>query len=358
MSMANETANLTEKDNTNFFIRVIKALIPWKGDGKSEIMRKLVFLASIVLFIFSVGELTDYLSADKENRSYVQQIANNYEPDFNDVDNSDFGKTADGNGSTNAPSGSEKKSIQSWAKKLLKKNPDVKGWIKIPGFKDQQNKEYINFPVLQGKDNEYYLYKNLDKQYYESGSIFIDSAAKVEKDKQSDNLTIYGHNMRYVGTAFTHLTEYKQGADFVSQYPVIEFNTIYDSGCRYIVVGAFVANLYGSQDNGKVFMYNGYRDFDEKGKFSFDNWIKEVKKRSWFSSDIKCTKNDKYITLSTCTNEAENLRWVVVAKKVTQKDDLDKLVSSYKDKKENDIYFPACWTDIYGNTKVYSGWEY
>lgn len=356
MSMANETANLTEKDNTNFFIRVVKALIPLKGDSRNEIMRKIIFLASIVLFGFSLNELTDYLGQSRENRSYVQQIANNYEPDFKD--SVSYGNNTADDNSAAAPSGNSKKTVQPWAEKLLKKNSDVKGWIKIPGFRDNDGKEYINFPVLQGKDNEYYLDKNLDKQYYESGSIFVDAWSEVSRTKQSDNLTIYGHNMRYVGTSFTHLCEYKQGADFVSRYPVIEFNTIYDSGCKYIIIGAFVANIHEDQDNGKLFLYNGYRDFEEKGEFSFKTWIDEVKKRSWISSGIKCTDKDKYITLSTCTNECEDLRWVIVAKKVTEEDDLDELASSYKDKQDKDIYFPACWTAICGNAKKYFGWEY
>ena len=359
MSMANETANLTEKDTTNFFIRIIKAVIPWKGDGKNEIMRKILFIGSIVLFVFSVGELAKYLSEDKANRSYVQQVAKEYEPDFSDsVSLGNNGGTDKGAAAPTGQNSSGKREIQGWAEKLLKKNSDVRGWIKIPGFKDSEEKEYINFPVLQGKDNEYYLYKNLDKQYYESGSIFIDWAAKIDKDKVSDNLTIYGHNMRYVGTSFTHLNEYKQGAEFVSQFPIIEFNTIYDSGCKYIVIGAFIANVYENQDNGKVFNYNAYRDFEKNGEYSFDNWINEVKKRSWFKSDIKCTEKDKYITLSTCSNECSDLRWVVVARKVTENDDLDKLAASYKDKQDKDIYFPACWTDVYGNNKKYFGWDY
>ena len=32
MSMANETMNLSEKDDTNFFVRVVRYFIPWKGD--------------------------------------------------------------------------------------------------------------------------------------------------------------------------------------------------------------------------------------------------------------------------------------------------------------------------------------
>lgn len=355
MSMANETANLTERDDTNFFVRVIKYLIPWKGDDRSEVGRKIVFIASIVLFVFSVGELRDFLKTDKEDRSYVQQVANDYEPDFKDT--VDLGTVGKDNADTAAPSGSSKRELQGWAKKLLKKNEDVKGWIKIPGFKNADGEEYINFPVLQGPDNDFYLYKNLDKQYYESGSIYIDAWAKVTLKEQSDNLTIYGHNMRYVGTSFTHLNEYKQGADFLRQYPVIEFNTIYDSGCKYVIVGAFAANLYEDQDDGKVFLYNAYRDFDND-EYSFKGWIEQVRKRSWYTSDVKCTENDKYITLSTCTNEVADMRWVIVAKKVTADDDLDKIAASYKDKQDKDVYFPACWRNIYGNTKKYLGWDY
>jgi hypothetical protein len=46
MSMANETMNLSEKDDTNFFVRVVRYFIPWKGDGAGEVFRKIVFMFS------------------------------------------------------------------------------------------------------------------------------------------------------------------------------------------------------------------------------------------------------------------------------------------------------------------------
>lgn len=352
MSMENETVNLTERDETNFFVRVIKNFIPWKGDDRSDVIRKFIFLCSVVLFVYSVGELKDFLKADEKDRSYVQQIANDYEPD-----NVDLGKTSGDGKDVSAPGADNDRKLRDWAKKLLKRNGDVKGWIKIPGFNNSEGEEYINFPVLQGEDNNYYLYKNLDKEYYESGSIFVDAWAEISEKRQSDNLTIYGHNMRYVGTSFTHLTEYKQGVKFLKKHPVIEFNSIYESGSQYIIVGMFVANLYDYQDDGNVFLYNAYRDFDKK-EYSFDGWLKEVKKRSWITGDVKCTANDKYITLSTCTNECADMRWVIVAKKLTAEDNADSLVKSYKDKQDKDIYFPACWVNIYGNGKRYFGWDY
>lgn len=357
MSMANETQNLTEKDDANFFIRFIRYFLPWKGDGRGEVMRKIVFMFSIVLFCFSLGQLEDFLKADEATKSYVQDIVVKYEPDFDENVTYDDNVGGDDVDIASPESSAKKRKVQSWAKDLLKRNEDVVGWIKIPGFKNSEKEEYINFPVLQGPDNEYYLYKNLDKQYYESGSIYADAWATINEKGQSDNITIFGHHMRYLGTSFTHLAEYKKGVDFLKKYPVIEFNTIYDSNCKYVIVSAFVANVYENQDDGNLFLYNAYRYFDD-GEYNFDNWYKEIKKRSWYSSDAECTPEDKYITLSTCSNETSNLRWVIVAKKLTADDNLDRIVDSYKDKANKDIYFPKCWRDLYGNTKKDFGWAY
>ena len=53
MSMANETMNLSEKDDTNFFVRVVRYFIPWKGDRAGEVFRKIVFMFSICLLYTS-----------------------------------------------------------------------------------------------------------------------------------------------------------------------------------------------------------------------------------------------------------------------------------------------------------------
>ena len=61
MSMANETMNLSEKDDTNFFCKeVVRYFIPWKGDGAGEVFRKIVFMFSIMLSV-SLNELSDFL---------------------------------------------------------------------------------------------------------------------------------------------------------------------------------------------------------------------------------------------------------------------------------------------------------
>lgn len=359
MAMSNETMNLTERDNSNFFIRFLKYFIPWKGDKGNEVVRKLVFMCSIVLFCMSISELKKYLTADEKEKSHMQEIVSEYEPKFDDVESQPDDKKDDVE-AVSPDSEDRVREIQSWVtdKDLLARNSDVVGWIKIPGFVNSEGDEFINFPVLQGENNDYYLYKDLDKNYYESGSIFADAWSKIDEEGQSDNITIFGHHMGYVGTSFTHLAEYKKGVDFLKEHPMIEFNSIYESGCKYAIVSCFMVNIREDQDDGNpVFEYIGYRNFDDQ-EHQFDVWYDEIMKRSWYTSDIECTADDKYITLSTCTKEVEDMRWVIVAKKLTADENIDLIAESYEEKPDKDIYFPKCWRNVFGNNKHDSGWEY
>ena len=358
MAMSNETANLTERDSSNFFLRFVKYFIPWKGDGRSEIMRKVVFMASIVLFSMSIDQLSDYLGASREEqKSYIQEVVVKYEPKFDSKVSFDVNKGGDDYDAADPEASGQKLSLQDWAKPLLKRNEDVVGWIKIPGFTDYSGEEYINFPVVKGKNNKEYLYKNLDGEYYESGSIFADAYSNINEDGQTDNLTIFGHHMGYVGTSFTHLSEYEQGVDFLKKYPIIEFNSIYESGRRYAIVSCFIINTEPKDDGGDVWEYVGCRDFNDDDN-KFEDWYDQITKRSWYTNDIECTAEDKYITLSTCSKLLSDLRWVVIAKKLTPDDNVDHIINSYKERPDKDIYFPKYWRDLYGNNKIYKGWEY
>ncbi|MBQ9374992.1 MAG: class B sortase [Ruminococcus sp.] len=360
MSMANETINLTPKDNSNFFVRVFKTLVPWKGDNAREILRKIVFLTAIVVFVVSLGQLKGFLQEDEKDKTYVQKMQQELEPVF---DSSLAEPSSKVSPDDEAPEAEIKaRVVQPWAKKLVKRNSDAVGWIKIPDWTDNAGNLYINYPVLQyvsddpSIGNEYYLKKNIDKQYYESGSIFADCMVPIDKNGQADNITIYGHHMRALGTAFTHLAEYKQGVNFLKKHPIIEFNTIYESNQKYVIIGCYIANKDESQDNGRIFDYWRYRKFDEE--HTFENFISCVRKYSWYSSNIECDEDDDYISLQICSNEVEGLRWIITAKKMDADDNLDLIIKSYKEKANKDIYFPKCWRDVWGNTKQYFGWAY
>lgn len=353
MSMANETINLAPKDDSNFFVRFIKYFIPWKGDNASEVIRKIFFVFSIVIFCVSINQLKDFLQADDEAKNYASQVRKSLSPVFDDDE-----IAADDSPQAQA----KERKVQPWAENLLKRNSEAVGWIKIPDWNDYNGEPYIDYPVLQHVSdnpkigNEYYLHKNLDGKYYDSGSIFADCVVPIDEKGQADNITIYGHHMRRLGTAFTHLAEYKQGVDFLKKHPVIEFNTIYESNQKYVIIGCYIANSKESQDNGKIFDYWRYRNFDEE--HTFESFIENVRKYSWYSSDVQCDADDDYISLQICSNEVAELRWVITAKKMDADDNLDLIVKSYKDKADKDIYFPKCWRDVWGNTKKYFGWAY
>ncbi|MDR1713528.1 MAG: class B sortase [Coriobacteriales bacterium] len=83
-------------------------------------------------------------------------------------------------------------------------NPDIIAWVLIPGTN-------VNYPVVQGTDNEYYLTHLADGTYSPAGAIFSDYENSRALDGRSN--FIYGHNM-LDGTMFSDLTNFNDRAYF------------------------------------------------------------------------------------------------------------------------------------------------
>ena len=94
--------------------------------------------------------------------------------------------------------------------RLVKENGDIKGWIYIEGTD-------ISYPLLQGPDNDYYLYRTYKKEYLFAGSIFIDAANAPDLSDQ--HTIIYGHNMKN-DSMFGTLGKFKQ-QDYRDQHRYI-----------------------------------------------------------------------------------------------------------------------------------------
>ncbi len=94
--------------------------------------------------------------------------------------------------------------------KLKKINPDYSFWIRIPGTS-------IDYPVVWGKEEAYYLDHGFDKEKHLSGAIFADSA---RIPFVSANTIVYGHNMKD-GSMFSDLKKYKD-TDFTREHPYVE----------------------------------------------------------------------------------------------------------------------------------------
>ena len=94
---------------------------------------------------------------------------------------------------------------------LDSQNPDVVAWIQIPGTQ-------INYPVVQGKDNDYYLHRDLNGQKSTAGTIFLDYADRA--DFSSLHNVLYGHHMKN-GSMFKDISRYKDQGYFDQHSEII-----------------------------------------------------------------------------------------------------------------------------------------
>lgn len=81
---------------------------------------------------------------------------------------------------------------------LWKINPDISGWVYIPGTK-------IDYPILIGKTDEKYLHRDYTDAYSYAGSIFAYAFSNLNTDSHT---CLFGHNM-VSGQMFGGLKKYK-----------------------------------------------------------------------------------------------------------------------------------------------------
>ena len=170
-------------------------------------------------------------------------------------------------------------------------NKDYRGWLDIDGTN-------IHYPILQANDNEFYLNKDINKNYLESGSIFLD----FKNNKFNDfNTVLYGHSMRN-GTMFGQLKHFKT-EDFFNKNNLISISTPDGKILRYKIFSAYIT------DSSNIYNKTSFNSNEE-----LNNFINKIKKDSLFNSSVNVDLSDKILTLSTCSYEFDNARMVVHAK--------------------------------------------
>lgn len=184
---------------------------------------------------------------------------------------------------------------------LKKENEDIIGWIEIEGTN-------INFPVVQGTDNEYYMKHTYTKEYANDGSIFLDKS--YDWNLPSTNLLLYGHNNKN-GNMFQDLLKYKD-ENFYKEHTTIRFTTV-NEDCQYEIISAFLSRVY-YQDEQNVFRY--YYFINANNEVEYNNYVEESKKASLYDTGKSATYGEQLLTLSTCEYSQEDGRFAVVAKKV------------------------------------------
>lgn len=161
---------------------------------------------------------------------------------------------------------------------LKKINPSCVAWLYVEGAQ-------INYPVVQGEDNEFYLHHTFEMKKNSAGCVFMDW--EVDPELTSWNTFFYGHNMKN-GTMFGHLKNFINNPANYKKYPYIYVfrpEGIY----RYEIF-----SYYLDQTDSK--MYYTCDTFDE-----YRAYLREATKLSSKECKAKAKADDNIVTLVTCS---------------------------------------------------------
>lgn len=175
---------------------------------------------------------------------------------------------------------------------LQRENPDIIAWLYSEGTP-------INYPVVQAEDNKYYLRRLTDGSYNSNGTLFLD--CRCAPDFSEFSSIIFGHRMKSKAM-FGTLPEYAE-QEYFEAHPVMWLLTP-ENDYRIELVAGFMTYA-GSE------VYEPMESEREKQEF-LDNAISN----SLFESNVRCSTEDRFVCLSTCSYEYENARLILLGKLV------------------------------------------
>lgn len=180
---------------------------------------------------------------------------------------------------------------------LQSKNPDVIGIIE---FDDRM----IYEPIVQAKDNEYYVRKNIDRQYASAGIPFVGAEGNIF----STNVVIYGHSSTQDNIIFTPLMNYVDQS-FYKEHPTFKFITR-DEERTYEIFSVLHFDTTDIKDSSE------FTQFEWRKKSDYAYFLNYLKANSLYNTGVSASIEDKLMTLVTCDTRDGNDRVVVIGKLV------------------------------------------
>ena len=236
-----------------------------------KVIRLLLWLIACTALVFSAVKLLGYIREGNQSTSLNDRLIDDA------VEPSRTGETAP---------------IKVDFDVLLEKNGDIVGWLYCEDTP-------INLPVVQSSDNDHYLRRLLDGSWNTAGTLFVD--CRNSADFSDANTVIYGHNMKNK-TMFGTLSYYREQSYF-EEHPVMWLLT--------------------PNGNYKVEPVAGYITPTTSDVYSFDQsdeevlaTVRQAVESSTFTSGIEISDGDRFLTLSTCSYEYDNARYVLIGRLV------------------------------------------
>ena len=237
--------------------------------------KKVLFYAALVIligvFAFSTYKLVDYWIAKVRSDRLLAEMSQ-----FVGVEN-------ENDESNDLVVSGDPESIKVDFESLWDLNEDIVAWIYCPNTK-------INYPIVQSYDNDYYLYRLLDGSWNVNGTIFMDY--RNDSDFSDNNTLIYGHHMK-TGAMFGEVINYKWQS-FYDEHPCMYIYTPDQTYRLDLFAGCIVdsiADIYSLNPS--------------------DEAIRNCIYNSTFDAELSWPTG-RVVTLSTCTYEYDDARYVVL----------------------------------------------
>lgn len=155
--------------------------------------------------------------------------------------------------------------------------PDIVAWIQSEGTT-------INYPIVQGDDNDFYLHHLPDKSRHRMGSVFMDYR---NSPNFLDRATIiYGHDMAS-GDIFGSLRHYASQSYFEQHSSMFIFTPY--SNYQLLLFGGYILD---SAYEIPPMHFSGADDFY--------SYIADIRRRSIFTSYVEVSYGDRIVFLATC----------------------------------------------------------
>ena len=255
-------------------------------------IRGILIAVLAAVFLFSAGKLLGIEGGYRESRKTYSGAAEEYTKPAE--------VTAAVSAEDEAPAGGEPAAEREAERELIyapievdfdylcRINSDVIGWIYCPDT-------VINYPVVWGRDNDYYLERNYRGEPDSSGTIFADAGNM--KDLTDSNIILYGHHMQDMSMFATLKYWLKQ--EYYEEHPVMWLLTP-EQDYRIELFSGYVTSAESET-------YTIFRGAGEE----FDAYLRSALARSEFRAETELDATGKYVLLSTCAYSFQLARTVL-----------------------------------------------
>ena len=242
---------------------------------KKAILNLILYIILLSILIYSGIKIFKWYKDKTNNNKIVEQIKNTVIVEENNEDGNEKGYTVDFN-------------------KLKEQNNETIAWLKI-------NNTNVEYPVVKATNNSFYLNHSFDKSKNSAGWIFADYKNKF--DNTDKNIVIYGHNMRD-GSMFGSMLNHKIKTihDENSTIPPEEVGDYNEENTNITLYTENEKCIYKVFSIYKIENEDYYIKTEFKNDNEFEEFVKNLKKRSIKDFNVDISKDDNILTLSTCAN--------------------------------------------------------